>query len=373
MTLEAERTALLDALDRATIGSGEGLDAANRLSYRQPELGLNVIYGAGGNASFKVCSRNLGQHGMAILHTGFMHEHTECTVSLPTIWGTIEKVVADIVKCRHVAGMVHEIELTFRDPINLQMFVERGPALSKLLSQNLDPTKLKGRVLVLDDQQIENELFRHLLRGTKVEVETVTQMGEAMDKLKTHAYDLVLCDLNLGEEKGEEFILAIKSMGCASPIVALTGETDPARLKAAKDAGASAILEKPIEKQRLLTTLMEWLMETAGKGDSSTEPIHSTIIDSPGGSEIVRAYIDSIARTLTALRKAIDSGSASEVRRICLVMKESGGTAGFLQLSQAAHDAIVALDASSSITESIRPISIMRSIASRLSTSPKAR
>jgi CheY-like chemotaxis protein len=366
-----DRATLLDAIDGGLVGGDAGIDAGKRTHLRLSGVELTATHAAGGVGRFTVFTRNIGPNGMAILHSGFLHEHTECEITMPTVWNAKETVHAIVVRCRHVGGLAHEVELAFTKPVDIRWFVERGPALTKLLTQDMDKTQIRGRILILDDQAIENELIKYHLRGTSVRVEAVTKPGEALDLLRTNNFDLILCDLNLdGGQKGEDVIIQMRKLGCSAPILALTGETSPQRLAAATEAGAVGIIEKPVDAARLLGMVVEWLLEASQKQSGGAEPIHSALACTPGGAEIVRSFLNYVARQQNAIQKAIDADNVNEVRTICLGLKESGGTAGFVSLSDTALEAVKALDASSCIAESLRQISAMRAVCARLRAEP---
>jgi CheY-like chemotaxis protein len=304
---------------------------------------------------------------MSILHAGFLHDRTECSITLPTVWNAHETVAAKVVRCRHVGGATHELELAFNDNVDIRHFIERGPGLTRLLTKDLDKATIRGRILVLDDHAIENELIKHHLKGTDLRVETVTKPGEALDLVKTNSYDLIFCDLNLeGDQRGEEVILALRNLGCNAPLFAMTGETSPQRLASAIEAGATAIVEKPLDGARLLASVLEWLLDGARGDGSATEPIHSTLASSPAGADIVRLFLNDVTRQLTSLQKGVQHSDIALVRSTCLLLKESGGTAGFPALSDFAMEAVKALDASCSVMESMKEIEALRAFCSRL-------
>lgn len=362
----AERIALLDALDGGVIGSDPGMDTLHRASFRIGPTELGVTHVAGGSASFTVFPRNIGPKGMAILHAGYLHEHTDCQISLPTVWNAKETVRATVRRCRHVGGLIHDVELEFLGNVDVRWFIERGPELTRVLTQDADKSQIHGRILVLDDENIALELIRFHLRGTGLTIEGFKTPGEVLDHLRTHSFDLMLCDLNLAHERGEKVIAQIRSQQCTAPILALTGETDPQRLAAATEAGANAILSKPLEAKSLLDAVVEWLSEKVTSREADQALIHSTIAGSADGDHLVRTFLDYVARQMSALQRGIEQGSLPEVRDICLGLKENCGTAGFACASDAAAAAIRALDASASIMESLSVINELRSMCGRL-------
>jgi CheY-like chemotaxis protein len=62
------------------------------------------------------------------------------------------------------------------------------------------------RVLVVDDDEILRELVARLVRRDRFcQVDTVSNGREALDRIRSHVYDLILCDLRMPEMDGPAF------------------------------------------------------------------------------------------------------------------------------------------------------------------------
>ena len=81
---------------------------------------------------------------------------------------------------------------------------------------------------------------------------------EAVEAVKTRAYDLILMDIKMPRMSGVEAALEIRAMPgpvARTPIVALTANTDRADVRSYFEAGMNDVVEKPIKPQRLSEVL----------------------------------------------------------------------------------------------------------------------
>lgn len=62
------------------------------------------------------------------------------------------------------------------------------------------------RVLVVDDDTVLRDLVAYLVRRDRFcQVNTVSNGHEALERIRTHVYDLILCDLRMPEMDGPAF------------------------------------------------------------------------------------------------------------------------------------------------------------------------
>jgi PAS domain S-box-containing protein len=108
------------------------------------------------------------------------------------------------------------------------------------------------RVLVAEDNQVNQLLTTRLLEKRGHRAVVVANGLEALEALKKENYDLVLMDVHMPEMDGLEATAALrqreKETGFHQPVIALTASVDRARCLA---AGMDGHLSKPIEPQEL--------------------------------------------------------------------------------------------------------------------------
>ena len=116
-----------------------------------------------------------------------------------------------------------------------------------------DRSKLRGRVLVVDDEPSVAEFMRELLDSWGLEASTAAEPEAALSLLRKDAagYDLIITDQTMPRMSGLQLAEEISRMAAAPPVVLYTGyaeSVDPAELSA---AGVKGMLRKPLEPGEL--------------------------------------------------------------------------------------------------------------------------
>lgn len=123
-----ERANILRLLERRSCGvSTPSQRRMERHSYEPSLAPLIEINGPAGEPgqAFVVIGRNLSEGGLAFLHGGPLAIGAPCSVTLFDKEGTPEVVHARIVRCRKVAGRIHELGIGFTGKIEVGRFT--GP------------------------------------------------------------------------------------------------------------------------------------------------------------------------------------------------------------------------------------------------------
>ena len=132
---------------------------------------------------------------------------------------------------------------------------------------------LPHRILLADDSPSVRQLVRAYLMESGYEVDVVESGDEAVAAFDAVTYDLVLMDIEMPVMSGLLAAAAIRRLpgrAGATPIMALTANTDPSNRGACRDAGMNDFLAKPIRRDPLLSRVKHWL---AGPIDAGHEPI----------------------------------------------------------------------------------------------------
>jgi len=134
----------------------------------------------------------------------------------------------------------------------------------ELLRRLNDPNEiLAGKKVVIVDDDIRNIFaMTSMLERYKMEVHSAETGKAALELLKNEPEtDLVLMDIMLPEMDGYETMRAIRKMyGFEQlPIIALTAKAMKGDREKCIDAGASDYIAKPVDTERLLTLLRNWL------------------------------------------------------------------------------------------------------------------
>jgi DNA-binding response OmpR family regulator len=113
-------------------------------------------------------------------------------------------------------------------------------------------------ILVIDDDPEIRELLAIALCDEGYEVGTAASANSALDLIRTRHPDLVLVDLWLRGQSGENFVQGYRALPEASAAVVLLSAA-PDLEEAASVTGADRYLSKPFDLDDLLQTLDELL------------------------------------------------------------------------------------------------------------------
>ena len=113
------------------------------------------------------------------------------------------------------------------------------------------------RLALLDSHELFRESLGHLL-AAEPDLEVVGQCStsaEALELLSCTSVDLVLLELSIGTERGDEFISAARRAGYEGKFLLVTAGIDPARSAAALKLGASGVFLKCNSSSRLMQAI----------------------------------------------------------------------------------------------------------------------
>jgi len=340
---------LLDRLDAQETEELAGKRAAPRCGYRKTEVPIRIHHPGGSSIVKTVATRNLSAFGLGFLYGGFLYSGTRMEVILKRQLGGEDILRGKITTCTHVAGVLHQVGCKFDDKIFPKLYLDPGSYEELDIETPEDTSKLIGRILYLDDQEVDRMLLRHHLKKTPLELVTVDTPEAAIEKLKTEKFDLVFCDLNLESMPGEQAVKMLRGAGFRGALCLVTAETNPQRLKAATEAGAMGVLSKPYERDKLIAMLSSFL-------GSSENEIHSGMAGNAEMTPMIERYVASIKATSQELQQAVEADNIDKLRTCAMTIKGTGAGYGFNELSDAAKEAVKSLDATCSIGESVAQV-----------------
>ena len=121
-----------------------------------------------------------------------------------------------------------------------------------------------ARILVVDDDENVRFSIRHVLEAQGHDVVDADSLTSGIDALRAGDFDLILEDINLGEDSGIDVVRTAREEGFAGPIVMITAYASIETAVEAMRAGADDYLQKPLRMdevevvvKRLLTDSLE--------------------------------------------------------------------------------------------------------------------
>jgi two-component system, chemotaxis family, chemotaxis protein CheY len=120
------------------------------------------------------------------------------------------------------------------------------------------------RVLIVEDKQHMRSLLRALLNALGVrEIQEAANGAGALELLNHNRFELILTDMTMEVMDGLEFTRQVRALdrmkNPSVPIIMISGYTERHRVEAARDAGVSEFLVKPITLQHLQSRISEIL------------------------------------------------------------------------------------------------------------------
>jgi signal transduction histidine kinase/ActR/RegA family two-component response regulator len=117
------------------------------------------------------------------------------------------------------------------------------------------------RVLLAEDEPINQEITVMMLSNVGLQVETVDNGLAALDKAATGHFDLILMDMQMPYMDGLEATRRLRAspIGCRLPIIALTANAFAEDRAQAREAGMDDFLSKPVESSVFYRMLLKWL------------------------------------------------------------------------------------------------------------------
>ncbi len=121
------------------------------------------------------------------------------------------------------------------------------------------PRRTKEKILLVDDERAIRQMLTRLLTGEGYNVLPATNGAEALQFAGPADFDLVLLDLNMPGQDGWETYDQITAQNPLLPVIVITAR--PNQRLAALAAGIGALMEKPLDLQKLVLTIRDLLDE----------------------------------------------------------------------------------------------------------------
>ena len=211
----------------------------------------------------------------------------------------------------------------------------------------VQPEKIAGRVLLVDDGETNRRFVSVVLKQTGVEIVEAVNGQEAVELATSQEFDLVLMDMQMPIMDGYTATRVLREKGITIPIVALTANAIVGDKKKCIEAGCTGYLSKPIKHDLLLQTVAETLGRRCEAKDDISEPVEkvaktpqenadakpmlvSTLpADFPELDSMVSDFAERLDEKLDEFHAALSGGNFEELAKLAHWLKGTGGTIGF--------------------------------------------
>jgi two-component system, sensor histidine kinase len=129
-------------------------------------------------------------------------------------------------------------------------------------ASGLSPARFSGRVLVVDDNEVNALVATAMLEGMGLAVVRANDGVDALERMRRQHFDAVLMDLQMPRMGGIEATRTWRAeeRGPRLPIIALTANASPRDREACLDSGMDGYLSKPFEQEQLAELLSAHLL-----------------------------------------------------------------------------------------------------------------
>lgn len=240
-----------------------------------------------------------------------------------------------------------------------------GAPLAASQAQPPAPAKLRGRVLVAEDNESNQIVARAQLERMGLEVLTAGDGQQALDRLANETVDLVLMDCQMPVLDGYAATAALRQREAGSerhlPVIALTASAMQGDAERCMAAGMDDYLAKPYSAEALYPVLARWLpaerrqpgMASAGPrggegAGTRRQPPAAAAIDpaafdkiralSPAGGDellpqVVTAYLQAAEREFGRLEQGLAVADPSLLGKAAHALKSGSYNVGALQFA----------------------------------------
>ncbi len=170
-----------------------------------------------------------------------------------------------------------------------------------------------NKILIIDDDQDIRLLLDRFLSKNGFTTETASNGESAIDLLKQHVFDLVLCDFKLPDITGLELIQKIKILNPNASVIIITGYSDVKVAVKTIKLGAYDYVTKPLYPDEILLTIKQAL-SSKSQPDKPKKVVRrkSFIIGESPQSKQVLQHIKLIAPTDMSVIIQGETGTGKE-------------------------------------------------------------
>lgn len=184
-----------------------------------------------------------------------------------------------------------------------------------------DKTNAPLKVLIVDDNAINQSLMKHLLSQWNIAFETANNGLEAVEFLRNNDCDLVLMDIQMPQMDGYVATQTIREeLKLNTPIIAMTAHALAGERERCMSRGMNEYISKPIKEDELFKLISNFGLKENEKAETKTEEIVSNyeLIDltylksiSNGDKDFERTvtqqFLDKVPAHLQELKLAYDN------------------------------------------------------------------
>ncbi|MBW8002895.1 MAG: response regulator [Planctomycetes bacterium] len=240
--------------------------------------------------------------------------------------------------------------------------------VSREISSEIATIKLSGKILVAEDDFVNQKTIRVILEKAGLDITVVEDGREALKEVVQGDYDVILMDMHMPNMNGYEATKVLRDEGIETPIIALTANVLRDDAERCLSIGCDAFLSKPIDRKKLFETLKKYLPGHDGNTDKQIEAPNSKAdnlgewTDQPRPeeseneeiinwleltgrindeiiiAELIEGYLLENRRRVEELAEAIELANAEEIHLLSHAIKGASATIAARGIAKVAHE-----------------------------------
>ena len=238
------------------------------------------------------------------------------------------------------------VELNYKLPDLAQLYSEA------LADQEEQVPLQKIKVLIAEDNQMNQQLVKHLMKSWSIDHQIVGTGAEAVEVLKKNSYSIVLMDIQMPDMDGYTATTIIRNeLKLDVPIIAMTAHAMVGEKERCLQLGMNDYVSKPIKETVLYNIIARHAQHIPEKNDP-VHHIHLDYLHQLSGNdkdfekEILNQFVKQTPLELEHLERFIKENDFDNVRRTAHSLKSTVGYVGLAEelhpyLEQMEKDAVV--------------------------------
>jgi signal transduction histidine kinase/CheY-like chemotaxis protein len=206
-------------------------------------------------------------------------------------------------------------------------------------------------ILVVEDNAINQSLIKHFFKSWQLKFEIVNNGREAIDKLRTTKYDLILMDIQMPEMDGYTAAQIIRGeLKLTTPVIAMTAHALTGEREKCISCGMDDYISKPMREDELYHLIARYVELNKTPAEKNNFKEKTTIVTyryidlqymkevSLGDTEyektVTGQFIEAIPDDLLAIEKAWQTNQINLLRQTAHNMKTSVSVMGLNEALQ---------------------------------------
>lgn len=179
-------------------------------------------------------------------------------------------------------------------------------------------------ILIVEDDLAFNKMLETFLSKKGYQVSACSNSEDAIKKLSTTTFQVILADVRLPEKEGTVLLEMVKEMKLATKVILMTGYAEVSKAVEVIKNGAFDYISKPINPEQMLNLIqkaIQALKEDSSGGNNSISS-KKTIEESPVEKEVSSSYVAGVSEASNKLGDYIKLVAPTDMS--VLIIGESG-------------------------------------------------